>query len=151
MFLTVTKIKKCMIKLLIITLIHQNLTLIPIWLKKCVIKLLKLILLQQNLYLKAIRLKKCVIKAVNRCFFVFDSIPDWYKTQEKCKKIFSPDPFLKAPINIKLKESLMKAGDDSLAALNVTPDWFVTSKIIKKLLTALYGDDNILWWCHIFL
>ena len=39
----------------------------------------------------------------------------------------------------------MKAGDDSRAALNVTPDWFVTSKIIKKLLTALYGDDNILW------
>ena len=40
----------------------------------------------------------------------------------------------------------MKAVDDSLAALNVTPDWFVTSKMIKKPLTALYGDNNILYF-----
>ena len=32
-------------------------------------------------------------KAVNRCFFVFDSIPDQYKTQEMCDKVVSEDPF----------------------------------------------------------
>ena len=33
-------------------------------------------------------------KAVNRCFFVFDSIPDQYKTQELCDRAVSEDPFL---------------------------------------------------------
>ena len=28
-------------------------------------------------------------KAVNRCFFVFHSIPDWYKTQEMCDRVVS--------------------------------------------------------------
>ena len=32
-------------------------------------------------------------KAVNRCFFVFYSIPDWYKVQEMCDKVVSEDPF----------------------------------------------------------
>ena len=36
--------------------------------------------------------------------------------------------------------------DDSLAALKLLPDWFVTSKLIKKLYTALYGDENLLYF-----
>ena len=33
-------------------------------------------------------------KAVDRCFFVFDSIPDQCKTQEMCDRVFSEGPFL---------------------------------------------------------
>ena len=32
-------------------------------------------------------------KVVNRCFFVLDSIPDWYNTQEMCGKVISEDTF----------------------------------------------------------
>ena len=39
-----------------------------------------------------------------------------------------------------------KAVDDCLAALKFIPDMFVTSKIITKFLTALYADDNILYF-----
>ena len=39
-----------------------------------------------------------------------------------------------------------EAVDDSLAALKIILDWFVTSKMIKKLFTALYADDNILYF-----
>ena len=62
LFLTATKIKKCAIKQMIITLMNYNVFLNAIRLKKCVIKLLILILLQYNFFLKAKRLKKCVIK-----------------------------------------------------------------------------------------
>ena len=39
-----------------------------------------------------------------------------------------------------------EAVDDSLAGLKLIPDWFVTSKMIKKRLTALYADENILYF-----
>ena len=39
-----------------------------------------------------------------------------------------------------------EAIDDSLAALKLIPDWFVTSKMVKKLFTALYADENILYF-----
>ena len=39
-----------------------------------------------------------------------------------------------------------EAVDDSLAALKLIPDCFVTSKMIKKLVTALYADENILYF-----
>ena len=39
-----------------------------------------------------------------------------------------------------------EAANDSLAALKLVPDWFVTSKTIKKLFTALYADENILYF-----
>ena len=32
-------------------------------------------------------------KAVNKCFFVFDSIPDQYKTQEMCNNLSLKIPF----------------------------------------------------------
>ena len=38
------------------------------------------------------------------------------------------------------------AVDDYLAALKLIPDWFVTSEMIKKLFTALYADENILYF-----
>ena len=41
-------------------------------------------------------------------FFVFDSIPTWYKTQRMCDEAIG----------------------DCLVALNFIPDWSVTSKMI---------------------
>ena len=39
-----------------------------------------------------------------------------------------------------------KAVDDFLSASKFVPDWFVTSRMIKKLLTALYADNNVLYF-----
>ena len=39
-----------------------------------------------------------------------------------------------------------KAVDDCLAALKFVPDSFVTSKMIKIFFTALYADENILYF-----
>ena len=33
-------------------------------------------------------------KAVNTCFFIFNSVPDQYKTQEMCNRVGSKDPFM---------------------------------------------------------
>ena len=77
-------------------------------------------------------------------FFVFDSIPDQYKTEEMCIRVVSEDPFLivYCPDKYKSQKMCDKAVDDSLAELKPTPDWFVTSKMIRELLTALYADEN---------
>ena len=39
-----------------------------------------------------------------------------------------------------------KAVDDCLAALKFVPGWFVTKKTIKNFFTALYGDENKLYF-----
>ena len=38
------------------------------------------------------------------------------------------------------------AVDDFVRTLNFVSDWFVTSKMIKILFTALYVDENILYF-----
>ena len=43
-----------------------------------------------------------------------------------------------------------KTVDYCLAALKFVPDWFVTSKMIKRLFTALYADENILFFNEYF-
>ena len=35
---------------------------------------------------------------------------------------------------------------DSVTSLELIPDWYVTSKMIKKLYTALYADDNMIYF-----
>ena len=35
---------------------------------------------------------------------------------------------------------------DSLASMKLITDWFVASKMIKRLFTALYADENILYY-----
>ena len=35
-----------------------------------------------------------LVKAVDTCPFVFDSVPDQYKSQEMCDKVVSKDPFM---------------------------------------------------------
>ena len=39
-----------------------------------------------------------------------------------------------------------EAVNNFLTALKLIPDWLVTSKIIKNLFTALYADENILYF-----
>ena len=104
-----------------------------------------------NTYLSTIKfVPECLMcdKAVNRCFFVFDSISDWYKTHEMCDKVVSKDSFLIVYCLDKYKSQRMceEAVDDSLAALKLISDWFVTSKMIKKLFTVLYANDNTLYF-----
>ena len=41
-------------------------------------------------------------------FFVSDSIPDWYKTQEKSDKVVSEDPFLMVYCPDKYKTQTMR-------------------------------------------
>ena len=76
-------------------------------------------------------------KAINRCFSVFDSIRNQYKTQETCDRVISEDTFLivYCPDQYKTQKMCDKVAD-SLAALKLIPDWSVTSKMIKELFTA---------------
>ena len=87
-------------------------------------------------------------RAVHRCFFVFDSIPDKYKTQEICTLAVSLYfPFIVyCPYKYITQEMCDEAVDDFLAALKFIPDWFVTNKMIKKFFTALYADENIAYF-----
>ena len=63
-------------------------------------------------------------------------------------KVVSEDPFLivYCPDKYKTQRMCDEAVDDSLATFRLIPDWFVTSKIIKELYTALYADENILYF-----
>ena len=104
--------------------------------------------------------------------FLFDSIPDQYKTQGMCDTVVFEDPSLivycadkyktqrifdivvseepslivYCPAKYKTKRMCFETVDDCLAALKPVPDWFVTSKMIKKLFTVLYEDENILYF-----
>ena len=57
-------------------------------------------------------------------FFVFESVPNQYKTQEICDE----------------------AVDDYLVALKIISDWFVTSKMLENFCDALLINDNILFF-----
>ena len=117
--------------------------------QKRVIMLSILILLQYNLFLNVIRLKKCVIKQfIDVYFFVFDSIPDQYKTQEICDIVISLYPFLivYCPDKNKTQKMCDEAVDDCLAALKLILDWFFTSKMLENLDNALHANDDILFY-----
>ena len=69
-------------------------------------------------------------------FFVFEYIPNWYKTPEMCEKVVSEDLFLivYCPDKYKTQRMCDEVADDSLAALKLIPDWLVISKMNKKFL-----------------
>ena len=81
-------------------------------------------------------------------FFVFNSIPDQYKTQEMCDRVVSEDRFLivYCPNQHKTQKMCDKAVNDFLAALKLIPDQFVTIKMIKELFTALHAEEKILYF-----
>ena len=81
-------------------------------------------------------------------FFVFDSIPDQYKTQEIYDIVVSLYSFfiVYCPDKYKTQRMCDEVVDDSLAALKLIPNGFVTSKMIKKLYTALFADNGLLFF-----
>ena len=115
--------KKCVIILLLIMLIHQDLSPITIRPKKCVIRLSVLFLLQYNLFLIDLRLQKCDI-AVNACPFVLGSVLDQFCLYSN---IVSID---------------IRALKNKIKALKFVPDCFVTSKMIENL-SAVFSNEYI--------
>ena len=89
-----------------------------------------------------------MIKLLILVFFVFNSVPDPHKTQELCERVVSKNPFMLENCRDRYQAPEMcdVAVDDLLPALKFVTDCFVTSKMIKKLHTALFGDDNILFF-----
>ena len=59
-------------------------------------------------------------------------------------RVVSEDPFF--IVYCPDKYITQKMYNDSLATLKLIPNWFVTSKMIKKLFTALYADENTLYF-----
>ena len=76
-------------------------------------------------------------RAVTRRFFVFDSIPYQYKTQEICDIVLSEDPFLIVYCPDITQKMFDEGLDDSLAKSKRNHIWFGTGKIIKDLFTVL--------------
>ena len=72
-------------------------------------------------------------EVVGTCPFLFNSIPDWYKTQKMFDKAFPEDPLmLKYCLDRhKTQEMCDKAVDDFLPTLKFVVDLFITSKMIK--------------------
>ena len=67
---------------------------------------------------------------------------------KKCETVVSEHPFLIVyyPDRCITQKMHGEAVDDSLATLKLISDQFVTRKMIKKLFTALYADENILYF-----
>ena len=65
-----------------------------------------------------------------------------------CDRVVSEDPFLTVycPDKYITQKMCDEDVDDSVVTLKRIPDWLVTSKMIKKLFTALYPDENILYF-----
>ena len=63
-------------------------------------------------------------------------------------KVISENPFMLkyCPDKYITQRIFDEAVDDFPPTLNFISDWFVTSKMIKKLFTALYVDENILYF-----
>ena len=65
-----------------------------------------------------------------------------------CDKVLSEDPFKSKYCydRYKTQEICNKSIEDFLPASKFVLDWFVTSKMVQKLFTALYADDNTLFF-----
>ena len=81
-------------------------------------------------------------------FFVFDAVPDQYKTQEICDIVVSLYPFLivYCPDKYKTQKMCDEDVDDCLAELRLILDWFTTSKMLKKLDNVFHANDDILFY-----
>ena len=79
-------------------------------------------------------------------FFVYNSIPDQYKTQKICDTVVFNYPSLIGYCLDKYKKMCDEAVDNSLAALKLICNWFFTSKMIKKPFIALFKDENLLYF-----
>ena len=94
---------------------------------------------------KCYKTQKICEKALNESFL---NITDRYETQKMFDRIISDDHFSirYVPDQHNTQQMCDKAVDDCLAPLKFVPDWFITSKMVKILFTALYADENILYF-----
>ena len=78
-------------------------------------------------------------------FFLFDSIPNRYKTQEICDKALSKEPLiLKHCLDrYNTEEMCGKAIDVYLSALKFVPDWFVTNKMLEQFDDIAFSNDDM--------
>ena len=74
------------------------------------------------------------ITAANICSFIFDSVPNQYKTQEMCDKAVDNYPSTKkyVPDRYKTQEISDKAVDDNPDALEFVPDRYKTREMCDK-------------------
>ena len=79
---------------------------------------------------------------------MFDSIPDWYKTQKEWDRVINKDPFMLVyyPDRYKTQRICNEVVDDCLGALKFINDWYVTSKMLGKFHDALLADSDTLFW-----
>ena len=86
-------------------------------------------------------------KAVDTCPFVFDSVPDRYKTQEMHDTVVSKEPFVLKCCNdnYKIQEMRDKAVGAFLTTHKFVPDLFVTNKILEKLDDVVSCNDDIVF------
>ena len=87
-------------------------------------------------------------KAVDNYSTALEFVPDRYNSKKMCDNIISENPFMLkyCPDKYITQKICDEAVDDFLSTLNFIPDWFVKSKVIKTLFTALYADENILYF-----
>ena len=87
------------------------------------------------------------VKTVDTCHFLFDSVPDWYKTQEICDKAFYKDTCLIKYCLDRCNSQEMsdKPVDAFLSTLKFASDRSVASEMIKKRDDDLFSNDNIIF------
>ena len=79
--------------------------------------------------------------------FVFNSIPDWHKTQEMCDRIVSEDSFLivYCPYKYIKQKCVMKLFLILKWHLSLFLIGLLHAEWLKKVFTALYADANLLY------
>ena len=77
------------------------------------------------------------------CAFLFDSVPNLFKTKEMYKRVASEDFF---PYRYKTQHMCDEAVGSYLARLKITLDWFVESELLEKIRDALLTNTDILFF-----
>ena len=87
-------------------------------------------------------------KVVNIFPFVFNSVPDQFKTHKMCNKVVSEESFMLkyCPDNYKTQEMCDKAVDFYPITLKFVPDWFVTNKMLDKFDNFIFFNGNIYFY-----
>ena len=102
--------------------------------------------------------ENCIVDA---CPFVFDSVPDWYKTHESVIKLFLLILLWQniALNRYKTQEMYDKAVDDFISIIKFAPDcllqvkwWKASQCFIASCFNAFINTLfwRRFWWCYIF-
>ena len=88
-------------------------------------------------------------EAVDTCLFVFDFVPDWYKTQEicDCDKVALKASFMLKYYRDRYKNKQMcgKAVHTFLPTLKFVSNWFDTNKMLKILAGIVLSNNDIVF------